>query len=53
MLDETRMTIRIPGPIKSWMDTVRQEEGCSINYQIIRALQRAQHETKKAAEHTA
>lgn len=38
MQDEKRITLRVPGHLWEWMRKVRDEEGASVNYQIVRAI---------------
>jgi len=51
MKDEARLTIRLPGHLKDWLDAIKEEEGSSINYEIIRSIRerKDREEQKKTA----
>lgn len=38
MLDETRMTIRLPGPVAGWLRDAKEREGSTVNFEIIRSI---------------
>jgi hypothetical protein len=38
MKDEARLTIRLPGNLRQWLEHVKEEQGSSINYEIIRSI---------------
>lgn len=49
MLGETRLTVRLPGPLAEWLRAMKERDGSTVNFEIIRSIkERKQTEDRKA-----
>lgn len=52
MDDETRMTIRLPGALASWLREMKEREGSTTNFEIIRSIRERMERVKAVAENS-
>lgn len=38
MLDERRLTVRLPGTLADWLVALKEREGSTVNFEIIRSI---------------
>lgn len=54
MLDERRLTVRLPGPVADWLIAAKDAEGSTVNFEIIRSvrerMQRAEATTGESLQ---
>ena len=50
MKEEARLSVRIPAELKNWLDTMKEKELSSINYEIVRSIRerKERHEREVA-----
>lgn len=46
MKHETRITLRLPQPMKDWLTEQKEEEGSSVNFEIIRSIKERMERTE-------
>jgi hypothetical protein len=38
MKNQARLTVRLPWKLRRWLEDIKEEQGSSVNYEIIRSI---------------